>query len=108
MRLLLQLAGGSLAHFRLEPGQTSQAVEHRTVDEIWFVISGSGEIWRSQSGREEVLPLLPGQCLTIPAGTAFQFRADVGDGVSVIGITMPPWTGADEAIPAAGPWTPGI
>jgi len=26
----------------------------------------------------------------------------------VLGITMPPWPGADEARAAAGPWTPTV
>jgi mannose-6-phosphate isomerase-like protein (cupin superfamily) len=48
VRVLLSLAGGSMAHFELPPGRTSKAVAHRTVDEIWFVLSGRGEMWRAQ------------------------------------------------------------
>jgi mannose-6-phosphate isomerase-like protein (cupin superfamily) len=71
VRPLLRLAGGSLAHFTLAPGRVSRAVAHRTVEEIWFVLEGRGEMWRRQGGREEVVPLVPGVCLTIPLGTAF-------------------------------------
>src|SRR3954454_17983452 len=35
VRLLLSLAGGSAAHFELDSGQTSVAVRHRSVEEIW-------------------------------------------------------------------------
>jgi mannose-6-phosphate isomerase-like protein (cupin superfamily) len=44
VRLLLQLDRGSMAHFELPAGQTSKAVMHRTVDEIWFFLSGRGEM----------------------------------------------------------------
>ena len=77
---------------------------HRTVEEIWYVLSGRGEMWRRQETREEVVALEPAVCLTIPPGTHFQFRA-LGDGaLRVLGITMPPWPGDDEALVVTGPW----
>src|SRR5579871_2163364 len=75
VRVLLGLAGGGMAHFSLAPGETSAAVVHRTVEEIWFVVSGCGQMWRRQNGREETADLVAGVCLTIPLGTEFQFRA---------------------------------
>jgi mannose-6-phosphate isomerase-like protein (cupin superfamily) len=39
VRVLLRLAGGSVAHFALGPGQVSRAVTHRTVEEIWYVLA---------------------------------------------------------------------
>src|SRR5215475_11165667 len=74
VRVLLQLAGGSMAHFELAARQTSTAVTHRSVEEIWFIVSGRGEMWRRQGEREEIVPLEAGVCLTIPHGTHFQFR----------------------------------
>lgn len=108
VRPLLGLAGGTMAEFELAPGQVAAAVTHRTVDEIWYVLGGRGEIWRRQGTREEVVLLEPGVCLTIPLGTHFQFRA-VGDAaLTVLGITMPPWPGSGEARLVAGPWTPTV
>jgi len=106
VRILLSLNAGSMAHFYLKPGQVARPVLHRTVEEIWFVVSGKGVIWRFQDGREQIVPLSAGQCLTIPAGTRFQFRASSDEDLSIVGVTMPPWPGADEAISADGPWTP--
>ena len=109
VRPLLGLSGGTIAEFELAPGQVSAAVTHRTVDEIWYVLRGRGEIWRRQGTHEEVAPLEPGVCLTIPVGTHFQFRALADGTLTVLGITMPPWPGAaDEATPVAGPWTPTV
>ena len=108
VRLLLSLAGGSMAHFELPAGAVSHAVTHRTVEEIWFVLSGRGSIWRSQNGVERIDPLARGTSLTIPLGTAFQFRAEARAPLAFVVITMPPWPGMDEALPAPGPWTPTV
>jgi mannose-6-phosphate isomerase-like protein (cupin superfamily) len=108
VRVLLGLAGGGMAEFEIAAGQVSAAVTHRTVEEIWYVLSGRGEMWRRQGSREEFVALETGVCLTIPLGVHFQFRA-LGDGaLRVVGITMPPWPGADEAIVVAGPWIPTL
>jgi mannose-6-phosphate isomerase-like protein (cupin superfamily) len=108
VRLLLSLGGGSMAHFELPAGAVSHAVTHRTVEEIWFVLSGRGGIWRRQDGQERIDALAPGTSLTIPLGTAFQFRAEDGAPLGFVAITMPPWPGAGEALPASGPWTPTV
>lgn len=106
VRLLALGRQGSMAHFRLEPAQVSAAVRHRTVEELWYVVEGTGRMWRRYpDGAEEVADLVPGVSLLIPVGTAFQFRND-GDGpFSAVGTTMPPWPGDDEAEPADGPWS---
>ena len=109
VRPLCRLAGlGSFAHFRLEPGEIARAVSHATVQEIWYVIGGSGVMWRHQEGREPTtVELKPGVCLTIPLRTAFQFRAhDGGEPLAVVAVTMPPWPldGEHEARPEQGPW----
>lgn len=104
VRVLLRLAGGSMAHFELAPGQVSSAVVHRTVEEIWYVVSGRGQMWRADDEHEEITPLDAGVCLTLPAGTRFQFRAAADACLGVVGITMPPWPGPEEAQQVAGRW----
>jgi mannose-6-phosphate isomerase-like protein (cupin superfamily) len=108
VRLLLSLRGGSMAHFELPAGAVSHPVTHRTVEEIWFVTSGHGSIWRRQDGVERIEALGPGASFTIPLGTAFQFRAEAGAPLCFVAITMPPWPGAGEALPVPGPWTPTV
>jgi mannose-6-phosphate isomerase-like protein (cupin superfamily) len=104
VRLLASTARGSMAHFTLHEGQTSKAMRHRTVEEIWFVISGAGEMWRSHDGQEEVTPLSQGTSLTIPVGTSFQFRCIGQQPFEAVAITMPPWPGMDEAVAVEGKW----
>ena len=108
VRLLLSLAGGSMAHFELPAGGVSHAVTHRTVEEIWFVLGGRGSMWRRQEDVERIDPLAPGTSLTIPLGTAFQFRAEAGSALAFVAITLPPWPGMDEAVPVLGPWAPTV
>jgi|SRR5579862_3235481 len=108
VRLLHRLPRGSMAHFRLEPGQVTKAVRHRTVEEIWYVTAGHGEIWRSQDGVAEVVVLTTGTTLTIPVGTAFQFKAAPDAALEIVGVTMPPWPGEGEAMLAEGPWRPTV
>ena len=106
VRILLRLSGGSMAHFELSPGHASTAVTHKTVEEIWYFLSGRGELWRKADDHEEVVSVGAGVCITIPLGTAFQFRT-LGDvPLAAIGVTMPPWPGEDEAMVVAGRWEP--
>jgi mannose-6-phosphate isomerase-like protein (cupin superfamily) len=94
-----------MAHFLLHSAQISRAVRHRTVEEIWYVLSGQGEMWRS-AHDSNIAPLAAGTCLTIPAGTAFQFRCTSPEPLTAIGVTMPPWPGEDEAEIVTGAWDP--
>lgn len=111
VRPLCQLGGfGSFANFQLEPGEVAKAVSHATVQEIWYIIGGAGRMWRRQEGHEPTTEnLRPGTCLTIPLGTAFQFRADsLDETLQVVAVTMPPWPADSEAEarPERGCWTP--
>ncbi len=108
VRELLAVHGGSMAQFSLPAGAVAKAVAHRTVDEIWYVVSGTGQLWRKQGKREEIVALLPGLCVSIPQGTHFQFRASTTQRLSVVATTMPPWLGADEAVVVQGPWRPTV
>ena len=104
VRILLGLKGGGMAHFELTPGQTSTAVTHKTVEEIWYILSGWGEMWRKIGEDEQVVALSEGLCLTIPLGTRFQFRAFGDEPLAAIAITMPPWPGEGEARVVSGKW----
>jgi mannose-6-phosphate isomerase-like protein (cupin superfamily) len=107
VRILLRLGGGSMAHFELAADQVSRAVAHHAVDELWYILDGHGQMWRRQGERQETVPLRPGTCLSIPAGTHFQFRADGGGPLAAVGVTMPPWPGDTGAYEVPGTWPAG-
>jgi len=108
VRVLLSLKGGGMAHFELAPGQTSTAVTHRTVEEIWVFVSGRGEMWRRQGEREDIVPVEPDVCVTIPLGTHFQFRSFGYEALGALAVTMPPWPGEGEAVVVQGKWRPTV
>ena len=108
VRLLLGLAGGGMAHFELGPGEVSKAVTHGTVEEIWYFLSGRGEMWRKQGNRESVDAVYPGISLTLPLGVHFQFRSFGHEPLAAIGVTMPPWPGEGEAVVVEGAWAPTV
>lgn len=108
VRPLLALPGGSFAHFELAAGTTSIAIQHRTVEEIWYFLGGRGEVWRCQGGREEITSIAAGVSISVPLGTAFQFRALGAAPLVFVAITMPPWPGSEEAYPVEGKWPPTV
>lgn len=104
VRPLLSLEAGSMAQFQLDPGQVSRAVRHRSVAEIWLVLSGRGLMWRQQDDQQGIVQLEPGVCVSVPVGTAFQFRCEGSEQLRIAAVTMPPWPGDGEAEFVAGEW----
>jgi mannose-6-phosphate isomerase-like protein (cupin superfamily) len=95
-----------MVHCTLQPGQVTRAVQHRSVEEVWFCVSGSGQLWRREgaSATEEIVDLEPGVAVSIPLGTAFQFRGLGAQPLELVITTLPPWPGPEEAVPVAGTW----
>ncbi|HEX5794312.1 MAG TPA: cupin domain-containing protein [Geminicoccaceae bacterium] len=108
VRILALGARGSMAHFTLLPGQVSRAVVHRTVEELWYFLTGTGRMWRRLGDREEIAPVGPGVSLAIPTGTRFQLHNDGASPLAAVAVTMPPWPGEDEARLVEGPWPPTV
>ena len=105
IRLLSQMRGGGICHCTLPEGAVSAPVYHKTVEEIWYFISGEGQMWRKQGEKEETVSVRAGVSVSIPPGTIFQFRNTGKEPLCFIDVTMPPWPGSDEALPAEGIWT---
>ena len=108
VRILAQTQRGSMAQFTLPAGQISLAVAHKTVEEVWFFVSGQGQLWRRVDEMEAVTPIRPGLSISIAVGTEFQFRNDGTEPLVAIGTTMPPWPGTDEAYVVEGKWPPSL
>ena len=106
IRLLPSLERGSMVHCTLATGAVTRAVRHRSVDELWFCLGGTGELWRRGDQTEETVDLEPGVAVSLPVGTAFQFRAMADEPLQLVIVTMPPWPGEAEAMPVQGAWPP--
>lgn len=108
VRILSRLDRGSMGHFTIPAMQTIRAVRHKTVDEIWYVLQGEGEMWRALAEESSVAQIAAGDSLAIPVGTVFQVRNLGHEDLCVIGQTMPAWPGNDEAEYVDGPWEPTL
>lgn len=104
IRLLSSTGRGSMVHCTLNPGEVSLPVAHRTVEEVWYFLEGTGQVWRRSGDEERVVDVAPGGSLSIPVGAHFQFRT-TGDGpLRFLIVTIPPWPGEDEAYRVPGRW----
>ena len=94
----------SLCEVTLPAGQVSRPVWHQTVEEIWYVLEGLGQVWRcppsGESAAIKPVRVGPGDALTIPTGWRFQFSAEDAAPLRFLCYTSPPWPGPDEAQPA--------
>jgi mannose-6-phosphate isomerase-like protein (cupin superfamily) len=104
IRILVGTARCSLAHGSLPAGRVSLAIAHRTVEEVWYVTEGRGQVWRKQGGHETVVDVEPGTALTIPTGAHFQFRTTGPVPLRFVMCTMPPWPGEQEAVRVPDHW----
>ena len=114
VRLLLTDEHGatrcSMVEVNIAAGMASRPVRHRTVEEVWYVVEGTGAVWRCPPGAlpadVDSVAVAVGDALTIPVGWAFQFRAEADVGLRFICVTMPPWPGMDEAdaVDGGGAW----
>jgi mannose-6-phosphate isomerase-like protein (cupin superfamily) len=93
----------SLVEVVLAPGMVSRAVRHRTVEEIWYFLTGTGQVWTRSPGRESdsTQRVAPGSTVTIRTGWEFQFSADANEALRFLCFTSPPWPGEGEAEPLA-------
>ncbi len=105
VRLLLTQEHGatrcSVVEVAIPAGAVSRPVRHQTVEEVWYVVEGEGEVWRGppDAPQSAVAPVsvTPGDALTIPTGWSFQFKAGSRVGFRFICVTIPAWPGMDEA-----------
>jgi mannose-6-phosphate isomerase-like protein (cupin superfamily) len=106
IRYLVAGPTGNMIHGTVPPHQVNRATVHATVNELWYVLEGHGEIWRDDGVESSVADLLPGIAIDIPVGTAFQYRNLSDVDLVFICISMPPWPGDAEATYVEGIWPP--
>jgi len=108
IRLLIDerhlVSGASVVEVTLPAGQVSRPVWHRTVEEVWYMLEGEGQVWRCPPDAGpacgSAAQVGAGDALGIPRGWRFQFSASTGGPLRFLCVTIPPWPGADEAQPA--------
>lgn len=108
IRYIMDGESGNMIHSTVPPQQVNRATVHATVCEFWYILEGTGEIWRDDGKENCVTVLAPGTAIDIPAGTAFQYRNLSDSALKFICISMPPWPGDSEATYVEGKWQPNI
>jgi len=104
MRVLLDRPQGatrlSLAEALVGPGARTACVSHRTIEELWFILKGTGRFHRlSPDGAEEqAADVAPGDALLIPTGYRFWVENTGPGDLVFLCCGTPPWPGADEAV----------
>jgi mannose-6-phosphate isomerase-like protein (cupin superfamily) len=106
LTVLARTGRASMAHAMLPVGATSIAVVHRTVDEIWFIVAGTAQVWRCNAGEESVETVASGASFAIPCGTKFQYRTVGDEPFRFVMATIPAWPGDGEAVQVEGVWPP--
>jgi mannose-6-phosphate isomerase-like protein (cupin superfamily) len=104
VRVLCGTTRGGMALFTLPAKAVSKAIMHRTVDEVWYFVAGRGQVWRKLDDEEVIDDVEAGISIALPVGTRFQFRAGDTEPLVIVGTTMPPWPGMDEAVFVDGIW----
>ncbi len=92
----------SLVEVVLGSDQLTRPVRHQTVEETWYVLNGTGKIWRCPPNTEPaIVPAMTvcsGDSLVIPIGWTFQFQAGPNGTLQFLCHTTPSWPGDDEAV----------
>jgi mannose-6-phosphate isomerase-like protein (cupin superfamily) len=104
VRLLCEMRRGGVAHALVPPGRTTLAVVHSTIEEIWYFLSGQGQVWRKLGPHEEVTDARLGVCVPIQTGAHFQIRNTGSEPLCFLMTTMPPWPGSQEATRVPDHW----
>ncbi|MEM7254845.1 MAG: cupin domain-containing protein [Pseudomonadota bacterium] len=100
-----RVGGCSVATFELDTGHTGRAIVHPRLEEIWLVLEGEIEIWsRAEDGQESVDQARPGDCICIPARTAFQVRNVGAIRLRVAAATSPSWESDADVELVKGHW----
>ena len=89
----------SLAEALVKPGERTACVSHRTIEEIWYIVRGTGVFHRlsPDGGEEQTAEVAPGDALLIPTGYRFWVENTGADDLVFLCCDAPPWPGPDEA-----------
>lgn len=105
IRLLTSINGGNICHCTLPPGKVSVAVKHKTVEEMWYFLSGEGEMWQKEVNGGRPFAVKPGDSVNIPVGNSFQFKNTGTGSLCILITTIPRWPeDTEEAISVKGHW----
>jgi mannose-6-phosphate isomerase-like protein (cupin superfamily) len=92
IRLLIQQPQGEITHVLVPPSSTAQLAVLLGITEFFFVVSGSGRLHCPDGTVDEVVELLPGTAVRIPAGIPFQYDNPADEPLEIVLAVVPMWT----------------
>ena len=105
IRSLPTVNGVETVHCRLPQGGVIHASRHKTVAQLWYVLSGNGDLWLEGSdGKESIISLKNGVSVTVPLGYKFQFRNTGTQNLDILIVNTTKWSGPGELIPVKNRW----
>ena len=89
----------SLAEALVKPGGRTACVSHSTIEEIWYIVRGTGVFHRQAPGGsgEEAAEVAAGDALLIPTGYRFWVENTGPSDLVFLCCGTPPWPGPQEA-----------
>ena len=89
----------SLAEALVKPGERTACVSHRTIEEIWYIVRGTGRFHRlaPDGSEEQTTEVAPGDALLVPTGYRFWVENTGPSDFVFLCCDTPPWPGSDEA-----------
>ena len=84
----------NLTLITVDPGKTSEAHYHRQIEEVYYILSGEGEI-RIDSYKEKVRA---GHAIYIPNGKTHTIKNTYKEPLIILAINAPPYDPEDVCI----------
>ena len=90
IRLFPSFDKGEIVHATAKGEQPSVSAILTGAGEFFYVLEGEGRLWRATGDLEDVVPLHPGRCVTLPPGIEYQYRTKGGP-LKFLVATVPRW-----------------
>ena len=103
IRLFPSFEEGEIVHATAETERPSIAAILSGVGEFFYVLEGEGSLWRATGDLEDVVPLRPGRCVSVPPGVEYQYRAEVAP-LKLLATTVPRWQAENWAAAKRHHW----
>jgi mannose-6-phosphate isomerase-like protein (cupin superfamily) len=90
----------SLAEALVKPGERTSCVSHRTIEEAWYIVQGTGRFHRlaPDGTNENIEEVAAGDALFIPTGYRFWVENIGAADLRFLCCDAPAWPGHDEAV----------
>jgi len=89
----------SISESVVKPGERTACVSHRTIEDIWYIVRGTGRFHRllPDGSEEQTAEVAAGDALLILTGYRFWVENTGADDLVFLCCDTPPWPGEGEA-----------